>query len=146
MHVWLRPSGQKDMVKTILQYLGMIHSPNLHQLFILTWSTDATWWFVSLTYISLLSDHGEKEMSKSMILIQYLWVLLHQIYTNCSSGHDLLNNWCHMWFVSLTYISLSSDRGQEEMVTCKSILQYLLVLHSPNLHHMFILTWSTDIT
>ena len=30
----------------------------LHQLFILTWSTDATWWFVSLNYISNLSDHG----------------------------------------------------------------------------------------
>ena len=34
------------MVKSILQHLLVLHSPNLHQLFILTWSTDTTWWFV----------------------------------------------------------------------------------------------------
>ena len=37
-----------------------LHLPNLHQLFILTWSTDATWWFVSLTYISRFSDQDTK--------------------------------------------------------------------------------------
>ena len=42
------------------------------------------------------------------------------------------------WFVSLTYISCLSDHGKKEMV--RSILQYLLVLHSPNLHQLFILT------
>ena len=51
-HAWV------TMVRKKLQYLLVLHSPNLHQLFILTWSTDATWWFVSLTYISCLSDHG----------------------------------------------------------------------------------------
>ena len=35
----------------------MLHSPNLHHLFSLTWSNDATWWFATLTYISHLSDH-----------------------------------------------------------------------------------------
>ena len=40
------------MVKSILQFLGVINSPNLQLLFILTWSTDTTWWFVSLAYIS----------------------------------------------------------------------------------------------
>ena len=57
----VRPSGKKEMVKSILQYLhvGVINSPNLQQLFILTWSTD-TWWFVSLTYISRFSDQDTK--------------------------------------------------------------------------------------
>ena len=56
----VRPSDLKEMVKSILQYLCVIHSPNLHQLFILTWSTDTTWWFVSLTYISRFSDQDTK--------------------------------------------------------------------------------------
>ena len=51
--------GSKEMVKLIfLKYLVVLHSPNLHQLFILAWFTDVTWWFVSFTYISSLSDHG----------------------------------------------------------------------------------------
>ena len=41
-----------------LQYLLVINSSNLHQLYILTWSTNATWWFVPSIYISRLSDHG----------------------------------------------------------------------------------------
>ena len=53
---------KEEMVKSIFQYLLVLHSPNLHQLFILTLSTDATWWFVSLTYISRLSDHGQEEI------------------------------------------------------------------------------------
>ena len=52
----LSDHGKEEMVKSILQYLDGIHSPNLHTLFILKWSTDTTWWFVSLTYISRLSD------------------------------------------------------------------------------------------
>ena len=66
----------------------MIHSPNLHQLFILTWSTDTTWWFLSLTYISRLSDHVQEKMVQS--ILQYLLVLhfsnLHQLFImTCST-------------------------------------------------------------
>ena len=32
----------------------------IHQTFIMTWSADATWWFVSLTYISRFSDQDTK--------------------------------------------------------------------------------------
>ena len=70
------------------------------------------------------------------------WSYIHQTCTNCSSWHDLLIP-CD-GFVSLTYISRLIDHGKEEMV--KSILQYLLLLHSLNLHQLFILTWSTDAT
>ena len=38
----------------------VLQSPNLHQLFNLTWSTHTTWWFVSLTYISSFSDQDTK--------------------------------------------------------------------------------------
>ena len=65
-----------------------------------------------------------------------------QTCTNCSSWHDLLIP-CG-GFVSLTYISRLSDHGEEEVV--KSILQYLLELHSPNLHQLLIMTWSIDAT
>ena len=54
----LSDHGKEEMVKSIFQYLLVLHSLNLHQMFILTWSTDTTWRFVSLTYISRLSDHG----------------------------------------------------------------------------------------
>ena len=40
--------------------LWVLHSRNVYQLFILTWSTDAIWWFVSLTYISRFSDQDTK--------------------------------------------------------------------------------------
>ena len=60
------------MVKSILQYLCVTHSPNLHHLFILTCSTDATWCFVSLTYILCLSDHGKEEIFiSSLYYINY---------------------------------------------------------------------------
>ena len=79
---------------------------NLHKLFILTWSTDATCWFVPLTCISRFSDHGQEEMVKS--ILQYLLVLhslnLHQLYILTWSTDD---TW---WFVSLTYISRLSDQ------------------------------------
>ena len=76
---------RKKFVKSVLQYLLALHSPNLHQLFILTWSTDATWWFVSLTYISRLSDHGPLSLYYSTYECY-----IHQTCTNCSSWHDLL--------------------------------------------------------
>ena len=84
------------------RYLGVIHSPNLHQLFILTWSTDVTWWFVTLTYISHLEEMVES-------VLQYLWVLhspnLHKLFILTWSTDTM---W---WFVSLTYISGLSDHG-----------------------------------
>ena len=40
------------------QHLRVLYSPNLHQLFNLTWSTHVTWWFVSLTYILGLERNG----------------------------------------------------------------------------------------
>ena len=95
------------MVKSILQYLSAIYSPNLHQLFILTWSTDTTWWLVSFTYISRLSDHSKEEMVKS--ILQYLLVLLSQ-----NLNQLFILTWstdATWWFVSLTYISRLSDYG-----------------------------------
>ena len=124
------------MVRSILQYLFVLHSRNLRQLFILTWSTDATWGFVSLTYIPTF--HAWVTIVRKKWLSPYYstyWCYVHQTCTNSSTDATWL-------FVSLTYISCLSDHGQKEMV--KSILQYLLVLHSPNLHQLFILTWSTD--
>ena len=77
-------------------------------------------------------------------------------------GQYYSTNWCYMyihqtctielfiltrstyvswWFVSLTYISRFSDHGLKEMV--RSLLQYLLVPHSQNLHQLFTFTWST---
>ena len=60
----------------------MLHSPNLHLLFILTWSTDATWWFVSLTYIFAWVTMVRKKWLK--LILQYLWVIhstyLHQLF------------------------------------------------------------------
>ena len=53
---WL---GRNGYNKSVLQYVGVLHSPNLHQLFILTWSTDVSWVFVFMTGIDLhfkLSD------------------------------------------------------------------------------------------
>ena len=70
------------MVKSILQYLLMLHSPNLHQLFILTWSTNTACWFVSLTYISRLSD--------GCLYYSTYWCYIHQTCTNYTSWHDLL--------------------------------------------------------
>ena len=55
---WLGRNGYYN--KSILQYLWVLYEPNLHQLLILTWSTDATWWFMSLTYISRFSDPRHK--------------------------------------------------------------------------------------
>ena len=40
------------------QHTRVLYSPNLHQLFNLTWSTHVTWWFVPLTYISCLKRNG----------------------------------------------------------------------------------------
>ena len=72
-----------------MQYLLVLHSPNLYQLFILTWSTDTMLWFVSLTYISRLSDHGYRKKWLSLYYSTY-WCYIHQTCTNCSSWHNLL--------------------------------------------------------
>ena len=76
------------MVKSIFQYLLVLHSPNLHQLFILIWSTVTTGWFVSLTYFWRLSDHGWKKWLSPYF--STYWCYIHQTCTNCSSWHDLL--------------------------------------------------------
>ena len=47
----------------------------------MTWSTEVTWWFVSLTYISRLSDNGTEEMVKS--ILQYSGVLHLENLPNC---------------------------------------------------------------
>ena len=66
-----------------------MHSPNLHQLFILTWSTDITWWFVSLygTCHALVNIVRKKWLS---LYYSTYGCYIHQTYTNCSSWHDLL--------------------------------------------------------
>ena len=103
----MHPSGWKEMVKSILQYLGVIHSPNLHQMCILTWSTDAMWWFVSLTYISCFSDHGQEEMVQSEYYSTYGYYI-HKTYTNCSSWHDILMPHCGLctWHTSHTWMTM----------------------------------------
>ena len=53
-----------------------------------TWSSDATWWFVSLTYIHALVTMVRKK-SLSLYYSTY-GCYIHQTYTNCSSWHDLL--------------------------------------------------------
>ena len=83
------------MVKSVLQYLWVLHSPNLHQLFILTWSTDTMWWFVSLTYILRLSDHGKEGMVKS--ILQYLLV------PHSSNLHQLL---IMTWSIDVTWLNV----------------------------------------
>ena len=54
-------------------------SPNLHHLFILTWSADITEWFVSMAYILRFSDHSWEGVIKFILL--YLGILLHKTYT-----------------------------------------------------------------
>ena len=78
------------MVESLLQYqnLLVLHSPNLHQLFILTWSIDATWRFVSSTYIHAWVTMVRKKWL-SLFFSAYWWYI-HQTCTNCLSCHDLL--------------------------------------------------------
>ena len=105
-HAWVT-MVRKKWLSGILQYLRVLRSSNLHQVFILTWSTDTMWWFVSLTYISRLSDHGQEEIVRS--ILQYLLVLhspnLHQVFILTWSSDA---TW---WFVFLAYISRSSDQA-----------------------------------
>ena len=58
-HTWVTMVRKKWLSLYDITYGCYIHQ-NLHQLLILTWSTDATWWFVSLTYISRFSDQDTK--------------------------------------------------------------------------------------
>ena len=69
------------------------------------------------------------------------WCYIHQTYTNCSSWHDLLMS--HGTFCPHAGVTMVRN-GKEE--TIRSLLQYLMVLHSPNSHQLFILTCSTCVT
>ena len=87
---------------------------DIHQIFILTRSTDCMWLLVSLTYILRLSDH-DIEVVKCMYILQYLGVLhlsnLHQLFILTRSNDVIL--W---WFVSLTSILHLRSHDQEEMI------------------------------
>ena len=112
---------RKNGVKSISQYLGVIHSPNLHQMFILTWSTDATWLFVSLTHILHFSDHGLEGMVK--FILRYLLVLhsrnLLQLFIFTWSTDAM---W---WFVFLTYILRLNDHGFKSSFEFIGVLRHL---------------------
>ena len=53
----------------------------LHQLFILSWSTNVTWWFVSLTYFLLFSDQGTMAIVGPLRLFQSQWCLVELKFT-----------------------------------------------------------------
>ena len=129
------------MIKSILQYLFVLHHQSCtisyssrHDLLIqrgglCPWPTFHPW--VAMVIKKWLS-----------LYYSTYWCYIHQTCTNCSSWHDLLMPSCGLcpW----PTFTLLSDHGLEEMD--KSELQYLLVLHSPNCHQLFILTWSADTT
>ena len=59
-HAWVTMVRKKWFSLYYCAYGCYIHQTYTLQLFILTWSTDAIWWFVSLTYISRFSDQDTK--------------------------------------------------------------------------------------
>ena len=72
------------------------------------------------------------------------WYYIHQTWTNCSSWHDLLmpcGGLCP-WPTFHAWVTMVRKKwlGPYYSTYC------LLVLHSPNLYQLFILTWSTDAT
>ena len=81
----VRPGVKTEMVKSILQCQCVIYSPNLYQLFILTWSTDATRWFTTLTFHAWVTMVRKKRLSLYYSTYQ---CYIHQTYANCSSWHD----------------------------------------------------------
>ena len=99
------------MVKSILQFLWVIHSPNLHLLFILTWSTDATWWFVSLTYISCSSDQVTK------------W----QQQGPCEGSH---HNNVHLLITLSLVVTLSLVNTISSVVTLSGVVSLFLGRHT----------------
>ena len=77
------------MLRSILQYLFVLHSPNLNLLFFLTWSTYTTYcgfcpWPAFYTWVTMVR--------KKWLSLYYnaYECYIHQNYTNCSSWHDLL--------------------------------------------------------
>ena len=84
--------GKEEMVKSIFQYLLVLHSPNLHQLFILKWSTDTTTTAHGGLY-PWPTFHAWVTMVRKKWLSPYFstyWCYIHQTCTNCLSWHDLL--------------------------------------------------------
>ena len=78
------------MVKSILQYLGLIHSRNSHQLIILKWSTCTD---VMCGLYPWPTFHAWVTMVMKKWLCLYYSTYgccIHQTCTNCSSWHDLL--------------------------------------------------------
>ena len=87
---------QEKMVKSILQYLyeDVLHSPNLHQLFILIhviWSANVTSWFMSLTHFLHCSSYGNSGAlvmvpitMMSIVRWKCIFCLGHLYFTNTS--------------------------------------------------------------
>ena len=132
----MRFSGKKEMVKSIFQYLGVIHSPNLHQVFILTWSTDATWYLCPWpTFHAWVTMVRKKWLS---LYYSTYRCYIHQTCTNCSSWHDLLmqrGGLCpwptfHAWVTMVR----------------KKWLSLYYSTYGCYIYQLFILTWSTDAT
>ena len=80
------------MVKSILLYPDVLHSPNLHQLFILAWSAN----FLMVCVLDLhfiLSDRGWEEMVIDKSISQYLSGMhlpnLHQLFILKQSTNDV---------------------------------------------------------
>ena len=95
------------MVKSILQYLLVLYSPNLHQLFIFTWFTDTPHggfcpWHTFYAWVTMV-----RKKSLNLYHSTY-WCYIHQTFTSCSSGHDLLIPWgglCH-WPSFHTWVTM----------------------------------------
>ena len=88
-------------LKSILQYLLVLHSLNLQQLFILTWSINTTWWFVFWPIFHAW-----------VTMVRKKWLSLYYNAYGCYI-HLFILTWStdtKWWFVSLTYISRFSDQ------------------------------------
>ena len=126
------------MVKFILQYLSVTHSLKLHQLFNLIWSTNATWWSVSLTYIFQLEWPW---LGRNGYI--YITVPIGATFIKLApTVHLDMIYWWHMVIcvLDLHFMPEWPWLGRSGYV----YITWLWVLHSPNLHQLFILTWSTD--
>ena len=64
----------------------MLHSPNLHHLFSLTWSNDATWWVATLTSFRTWVTVVRKKCFSRYYSTYGCYI--HQTYTICSAWHD----------------------------------------------------------
>ena len=79
---------------SILQYLGVIHSPNLYQLFILTWSTDALGSLCPWSTFQALVTMVRKKWLR--LYYSTYWCYIHQTCTNFSSWHLVMILWYHV--------------------------------------------------